>query len=197
MKICMSELLSCISTALDIVEGDLLGASTNHGKRIAVLSAIMGKYLNLPEGDLIVLSSGALLHDNALTEYILSERPGKEQEINMLLHCVLGQRNADSLPFPGDFDGCILYHHERADGKGPFAKKEGEYPRSAALVAVADTIDANFHLQHYPVEKLPALHEYVKEQTGILFTHEAAEAFLAVLDEEMLLSLADRRPERQ
>lgn len=195
MEISMNELLCCISTALDIVEGDLLGASTNHGKRIAILSAQMGRYLQLPDEELIVLSSGALLHDNALTEYILSERPGKDQDINMLLHCVLGQRNASSLPFPGDFDGCVLYHHERADGKGPFAKKEGEFPRSAALVAVADNIDANHHLQFRSPEDLPMLHKIIREETGAAYTKEGADALLAVLDEKMLFALRDENVE--
>lgn len=191
MKISMNELLCCISTALDIVEGELLGASTNHGKRIAILSAEMGRHLNLTDNELIVLSSGALLHDNALTEYILSERPGKDQEMNMLLHCVLGQRNANSLPFPADFDGCVLYHHERADGKGPFRKKEGEFPQSAALVAVADNVDANYHLQFRQAEDLPMLHEVISSQIGTAYTEEAANALIAVLDEEMLASLSD------
>lgn len=191
MKISMNELLCCISSALDIVEGELLGASTNHGKRIAILSAHMGRYLNLTDEEMIVLSSGALLHDNALTEYILSERPGEEQELNLVLHCVLGQRNANSLPFPAEFEGCVLYHHERPDGKGPFGKKLGEFPRSAALVAAADNIDANYHLQFCSVDMLPDLRRIIAEASGTAYTHEAACALLAVLDEDMLLSLRD------
>jgi hypothetical protein len=41
----MDSLIKSIATALDIVEGSLLGASTNHGKRIAVLCAKMGQVL--------------------------------------------------------------------------------------------------------------------------------------------------------
>lgn len=191
MKISMNELLCCISSALDIVEGDLLGASTNHGKRIAILSAQMGRHLQMPDEELIVLSSGALLHDNALTEYILSERPGKDQELNLLLHCVLGQRNADSLPFPASFEGCVLYHHEQADGKGPFGKKEGEFPQSAALVAAADNLDANYHLQHRKPEDLPKLHGIIDDLSGTVYTTLAAETLKAILTPEMLESLKD------
>lgn len=193
MKISMNELLCCISSALDIVEGELLGASTNHGKRIAILSAEMGRHLNLTNNEVIVLSSAALLHDNALTEYILSERPGKEQDLNLLLHCVLGQRNADALPWPANFEGCVLYHHERADGKGPFGKKEGEFPQSAALVAAADNLDANHHLQMRTPEDLPMLHQVIEGCSGTVYTTQAAEALKAILTEEMLLSLRDDR----
>jgi hypothetical protein len=41
----IDSLIKSIATALDIVEGSLLGASTNHGKRIAVLCAKMGRIL--------------------------------------------------------------------------------------------------------------------------------------------------------
>ena len=191
MKISMNELLCCISSALDIVEGELLGATTNHGKRIAVLSAEMGRYLGLSDEELIVLSAGALLHDNALTEYILSERPGDEQDLNLVLHCIYGQRNADSLPFPADFEGCVLYHHERPDGQGPFGKKLGEFPLSAAIVAAADHLDANYQLQNRTPEELPGLHKIIDDNAGIVYTQEAADSLKAVLTKEMLLSILD------
>jgi len=43
MKIRMDELIQSIGIALDVVESRLLGASNNHGKRIAVLCTIFEK----------------------------------------------------------------------------------------------------------------------------------------------------------
>ena len=192
MKFCMDELIRVLATALDAVESELVGASTNHGKRIATLTIAMGKYLGMGENELSALAGCALLHDNALTEYILSERPGTGQRMNMRLHCEYGQRNADVLPFRDSIDGYILYHHECADGSGPFGKTEGEYPRGAALIAIADMVDVQVHLQRVPPAKLPAVRAEIAAQTGRMYTRQASEALLAVLDEEMLLSLANK-----
>jgi len=35
----------------------------------------------------------------------------------------------------------ILYHHEHADGTGPFQKKWNEIPLFARIIHLADTID--------------------------------------------------------
>lgn len=134
MNICLDELLRTIATALDAVEGDLLGASTHHGKRIATLCAAMARRLGLSDDEAFAVSACALLHDNALTEYILSERPGEGQMNNLRLHSVYGQRNVEALPFKTPVEGFVLYHHEWADGSGPFRKSEGEYPLSGIEV---------------------------------------------------------------
>lgn len=191
MKIRMDELLSSIGMALDIVEGELLGITTNHGKRIACLCASMGNYLGMGAEEIFSICACALLHDNALTEYILSERPGKDQAINLRAHCEIGQRNVDALSFRMDIKDNILYHHERADGKGPFGKKEGEFSTAASLIAIADATDAAYHLQKYPEEKREELKEQIALQRGSAFTTEAAEAMLGILTKERLDSLKD------
>ncbi|MCL2058113.1 MAG: HD domain-containing protein [Oscillospiraceae bacterium] len=191
----MDELIIAITTALDMVECNLLGCSVNHGKRISSLCASMGRNLGMDDDTLSALTTCALFHDNALTEYILSERPGDEQEMNMLLHCRYGQRNIGSLPLKADSSGFILYHHERADGKGPFNKIEGEFPLGAELIAIADMVDVDHHLQMVPIDSLPAIRKQIAEQAGTRFTRRAAAAMLDVLDEEMILSLREDRIE--
>ena len=193
MLIRMDELIIAITTALDMVESNLLGCSVNHGKRISSLCASMGRRLGMDDDTLSALTTCALFHDNALTEYILSERPGAEQEMNMLLHCRYGQRNIGTLPLKADSSGFILYHHERADGKGPFNKGEGEFPLGAELIAIADMVDVDHHLQMVPIESLAAIRAQIAEQAGTRFTHRAADAMLGVLDEEMIYSLREDR----
>jgi len=187
----MDELIKAISSALDIVESGLLGCSINHGKRISTLGAYMGRYLGLDDDAISAITTCAMFHDNALTEYILSERPGEEQEMNMILHCRYGERNIGDLPLKSDPTGFILYHHERADGKGPFNKFEGEFPLGAELIAIADMIDVEHHLQRVAPEELPAIREQIAQEAGTRFTQRAAEAMLQVLDEDMLLRLRD------
>ena len=191
MKICMNELIRSVAVALDMVECELLGASTNHGKRVAVLCALMGKKLGMTEEEIRAVATCALFHDNALTEYVLYMQEGADWESHFKLHCEYGQRNIEMLPFKSDISGLILYHHEQADGGGLFGKKEGEFPLGAELIAIADTFDVKHHLQRPPSERLSLLKDEIRSETGKLYTQTAAKAMLAVLNENTLLSLRD------
>jgi len=181
--------MQVLAQALDMVEISYLGASTNHGKRIAVLCAAMGRHLGLPEDGLSDLITCGLLHDNALTEYILLREGHEEESENFAEHCEMGQQNVEKLPFNGSVDGFILYHHERADGQGLFRLREGHYPLEAELIAIADMIDVEWHLERVPPENLPALRESIKADIHHRFTSRAASALLEVLDTGMLASL--------
>lgn len=188
MTIRMDELIGAIANSLDIVEGDLIGVSTNHGKRIAALCALMGKKLGMHEDELKTLTVCALFHDNALTEYI-RYLSGEKVETNFKLHCEYGQHNIEMLPFDTDVSGIVLYHHEQADGKGPFGKKEGEFPLAAGLIMIADTLDMEHHFEKMPLECLPKLVAIIESRSGKCFIESAAQALIDVLDEQTLISL--------
>jgi HD-GYP domain-containing protein (c-di-GMP phosphodiesterase class II) len=187
----MDQLVRAIAVALDIVEGELLGASTHHGKRIAALSVAMGRYFGMDEEFLTSLATCALFHDSALTEYILSEQ--RENDPAMKLHCEYGQRNAEAFLLNRDVAGFVLYHHERADGDGPFGKKEGEFPLGAEIIAIADTLDVTHHLQTVSPHALADIRKQIDEETGSRYTKRAAKAMLAVLDADMLSLLRNDR----
>jgi HD-GYP domain-containing protein (c-di-GMP phosphodiesterase class II) len=193
MKLLMDVLMQVIAQALDMVEIAYLGVSTNHGKRIAVLINAMGRYLSMDEVCLSDLISCAMLHDNALTEYILLQQGREDESPCLKLHCELGQQNVDTLPFRGDIQGFLLYHHERADGLGLFGKPEGTYPLGAELIAAADMLDAERHLQRIVSQELPVLREHIVRDIHRRFTGRAGEALLAVLNDPMLASLRDDR----
>ena len=191
MTVRMDSIIEAIATALDSVEQDLLGASTNHGKRIAVLCAKMGTLLGLRAEEITGLASCALLHDNALTEYILAERIAGQHDPAMKKHCEYGQHNVDALRFNVCVKDFILYHHERADGKGPFRIRAGEGPIAAELIAIADSIDVAWHLQRSNSDDLALIRRSISEETGRRYGKTAAEAMLEVLDWPMILSLRD------
>jgi len=191
LKVRMDSLIKSIGTALDIVEGSLLGASTNHGKRIAVLCAKMGKALGKNTEEITALAVCALLHDSALTEYILSERKGGEHDTAMKKHCEFGQRNVDDLCFKTNVKNFVLYHHERADGKGPFGIREGEGPLEAELITIADSIDAKYHLQRLTQEELPGIRNIIVNETGKHYSKKAAQTMLEILDWPAVMSLKD------
>ncbi|GBU26529.1 phosphohydrolase [Treponema sp. R8-4-B8] len=187
----MDSLIKSISTALDIVEGTLAGASPNHGKRIAVLCAKMGTLLGKTPQEITALSICALLHDSALTEYILSEQKGGNHDMAMKKHCEIGQRNVDDLCFETNVKDFVLYHHERADGKGPFGIREGEGPLEAELIAIADSLDVIYHLQRLESEKLSVIRNMISQESGKSYSKKAAELMLEILDWPAVLSLKD------
>jgi HD-GYP domain-containing protein (c-di-GMP phosphodiesterase class II) len=187
----MDSLIKSIATALDIVEGSLLGASTNHGKRIAVLCAKMGRFLSKNPDEITALAVCAMLHDNALTEYILSEQINGKHDPAMKKHCEFGQRNVDALHLKTNVINFILYHHERADGEGPFGIREGEGPLEAELIAIADSLDVAHHLQRLEANKLPAVRDEIVKETGKHYSKKAAEIMLEIMDWPTVLSLKD------
>jgi len=189
MVIRIDDLMQVLAQALDMVEISYLGASSNHGKRIAILCAAMGRHLGMSEAELSDLITCALLHDNALTEYILLQEGREEDSENFAAHCEMGQQNVEKLPFNGNIAGFILYHHERADGQGLFKLSEGDYPLGAELIAVADMIDVEWHLERVSPEKLSALRESIEADIHRRFTSRAGNALLEILDTNMLTSL--------
>lgn len=123
MKINFSDLLYAFSYGLDCVEKQLINVTTNHGKRVAWISVLLGQAMGLEQKELLNLAGCAVLHDNAVTEYIKEEyelgtEQGNMESIKKVgIHCALGEKNAKELPFYQGCEGAILYHHEEADGK--------------------------------------------------------------------------------
>jgi HD-GYP domain-containing protein (c-di-GMP phosphodiesterase class II) len=191
MTLRMDSLIKTIAVALDIVEGELLGASTNHGKRIAVLCAKMGEALGCSPEEISSLTACALLHDNALTEYIMSERKGGLCDPGMKIHCEYGQRNVDALHFKTNVREFILYHHERADGAGPFGIREGEGPLEAELISLADSLDVAHHLQQMEAEDVSHIRRIITEKAGKQYSAAASKVMLEILDWPLLRALKD------
>lgn len=179
MKFCFNDLLSAVSKALDCVEKELVGVSTDHARRVACLCIFMGKQYQMTEKELSDLAGYALLHDNALTEYIQSElKKGKKiSNLDLPAHCIYGERNVKEFPFFKPCENAILYHHECADGSGPFGKKQGEIPLYAAMIHLADQIDARFNLRKLTEEKLQKAKDYVENQQGREFGQEESQLF--------------------
>jgi len=187
----MDSLIKSIAAALDIIEGELAGASPNHGKRLAVLCAKMGKALGKNTEEITALAVCALLHDSALTEYILSERLDGDRETAMKKHCEIGQRNVDALCFKTNVKDFVLYHHEHADGTGPFGIREGEGPLEAELITIADSFDVAHHLQRLKPEELPVIRNIIVNETGKHYSKKAAQTLLEILDWSAIQSLKD------
>ena len=74
-------LTGACSYALDCIEAELVNIKNKHGKRVAYISVCMAEYWKIQGDELQDLAMCALLHDNALTQYI-SEELKKDSVIN-------------------------------------------------------------------------------------------------------------------
>lgn len=190
-QISLNELLGQISIGLDAVEAELVGAVKYHSKRVAALCLAVGREMGYDGERLFCLAGCALLHDNALTEYILSEHPDNLKKLNLNTHCMIGQENARFFPFPLNIDGMILYHHESADGKGAFGKRSGEYPEEAGIIALADQVDVRYSLRNCDSGKLDQIRMFLENNKGKKFDEKAVNTALSVIDAAFLKRLTD------
>lgn len=195
-KISLKHMIEQISYGLDAVEADFLGVSKYHGKRVALYSMAIGRKLGYSKEALFTLAGSALLHDNALTEYLMSERPGSSQEFNRRAHCVKGQENCKFFPFPSNQAGFVLYHHEYANGSGAFGKKAGEYPQEAGIIAMTDQLDTVFHLWNGSADSIEKVQAFLEKQKGVKYETELAEIAGELLTPEFVKQLQDEQIEK-
>ena len=94
-------LAGAYSYALDCIEAELVNIKNKHGKRVAYISVCMAEYLAIQGDALQDLAMCALLHDNALTQYITEELERnyvidikKDLSVRKTnLHCIYGEKN--------------------------------------------------------------------------------------------------------
>ena len=115
MELDVLGLLAACSYALDCVETELVHVTSRHAKRVAYMSVCLAEQFGIYGKDLQDLAVYALLHDNALTQYIQEELHSNIADIRDMprigIHCSLGEENIQGLPFHTDVKNVILYHH--------------------------------------------------------------------------------------
>ena len=160
-----------------------------HSERVAEISLEIGKALGLSEDKLEELWLGALFHDIGklgVPPEILN-KPGKltpEEYEKVKKHPIWGYRILKPVKAFTEIIPIVLYHHERCDGSGyPEGLKCNQIPLLAKIVAVADVIEAMTaerpYKKSYPLEEVL---NYLKEESGKLFSPEVVEAALKAAD---------------
>ena len=200
MKLDLTDMIYALSFSLDQAETALLGVDTGHGKRVAYLSLLMAKQAGISGEELRDFTGCAILHDNALTEYIHEELGYSLMKQDLTLppertikpdmnhfHCEVGEKNISLLPFYTDVKNIVLYHHENADGSGPMGKTAAETPLKAQLVRIADYVDVTTRLSTLTEEGFQELRQRVEAQTGTLFSEEVVELFLKTIDYDKIV----------
>ncbi len=149
----------------------------------------MGSKLGFSNEQLANLAGTAVMHDNALTEYIAVKKSSdKIDDVPMDIltaHCIMGERNIESLSFFPHKKNAVKYHHENADGSGPFHLSPSDTPIEAQLIHLADQIDIRFKLGKVNEERYQDILRWLRSQKHILFSSDAVDLF------EQAVSYAD------
>lgn len=196
MKLDVLGLLGACSYALDCVEAELVHVTDKHAKRVAYMSVCVAEQMGIQGESLQDLTACALLHDNALTQYIQEELHSDTTDISKLeeplqlgLHCSLGERNIQDLPFQTDIRNVILYHHENADGSGPFGKKWTEIPLFARIIHLCNLLDLTCCTGTLTSDTWKKVKDFLQAVNGSVVDEVCIEAFLQVFSEENFLLL--------
>lgn len=196
LRVPLNDLLLSFSTALDFVEKEILGITTNHGKRAAYVSSRICRALGLSDVEIFDMAGCAILHDNALTQYLILARPADFRVLEQFeAHCLIGERNAKAFPFAGNIDNVILQHHENWDGSGFHGLKGAEIPLRSAALRLADNMDLELAMGDSRPDLEKDIIEHVREHTGSLYSPEVADALLGAMDKDFIRNLADDRVE--
>lgn len=138
----------------------------------------------------------ALLHDNALTQYIQEElhndtsyASATQKFPRLGTHCSLGEKNLQELPFHTDVTNVILYHHETADGSGPFGKKWTEIPLFARIIHLCDLLDVTCRAKTFTADIWKKATAFLQNIRGCIVDAECIDAFLRAFSESDFLSI--------
>ena len=208
MEIDIIGLLSAFSFALDCVEAELIHVTSNHGKRVAYMSVCMAEKMGVSDDALRDLAACALLHDNALTQYINEEFYSDISNIDTLkvssdditprqlgMHCIYGEKNLEKYPFKTGVKDVILYHHEEADGSGPFEKKCTEVPLFARIIHFIDMLDAFCKAQKFDEDVFNKAVHFIEKNKDKRFDSEVTKMFFDAFDKEEFSRLGDEHIE--
>lgn len=198
MELDVLGLLGACSYALDCVEAELVHVTSRHAKRVAYMSVCTAEALGIRGRALQDLAACALLHDNALTQYIQEELHSDIALAEQLpalpllgVHCSLGEENVAGLPFHTDVRNVILYHHENADGSGPFGKTWREVPLFARIIHLCDLLDVFCRADTFSDAVWARACSFLDRARGCISDAECLDAFARAFPAPHFLSLGD------
>lgn len=122
---------------------------TRHCVNVALLSSMLGKWLNLPQKDLTFLTYTSFLHDigKMKVNQAVLNKPSKLTNLEfeeIKKHSVYSYELLRDIPYLDESVSLgVLMHHERLDGSGyPLHLKEDNINTFAKIIAITDMFDA-------------------------------------------------------
>ncbi|MEW8956053.1 HD-GYP domain-containing protein [Clostridium sp.] len=157
-----------------------------HLVNVAVLSALMAKWLELSQRESLLLIYSGFLHDigkSKMPESILYKSgPLTTKEKTLIKsHPIKGYDLVKNIQFLDPSVGqAILLHHERLDGSGyPLGLKDNKIPMFSRIIAIADIFDSMTSNRCYRAKESPlkAL-EVIKEDSYKKLDMKLANVFI-------------------
>lgn len=148
-----SNLLSQTNDTGAVIHDIVLNGSSNsplyrHSINVALLSNLLGRWINLKPETLNLLTYSALLHDigkTKINEKILNKKTALTIDERAILetHPILGYKIVRGIAFlDKSVAQGILFHHEKYDGSGyPFSLSESKITTFSKIIAIADKFD--------------------------------------------------------
>jgi len=175
--------ISALSNAVDARDSYTAG----HSERVTKISLLIGKKLNLPEGEMKKLEYAALFHDIGkigIPDNILLKngRLTEEEYAVIQKHPDMGGNILKSIDFLDDILPIIKHHHESYNGTGYPDKINGKkIPLSSRIIAVADTYDAMTSDRPYrkKLQHEVAVEEILRNKQ-VQFDAEIVDAFITI-----------------
>ncbi len=172
-----------LSTAVDARDSYTSG----HSQRVAIVSILIGKTLELSEEELMKLEYAALFHDvgkiGIPDSILLKDGKLTENEYEIIkIHPEMGVNILSSIDFLADVLPIIKHHHENFIGNGyPDQLKGEDIPLGARIIAIADTYDAMTSNRPYrkKISHDAAVEEIVRCK-GYQFDNTIVVAFLEI-----------------
>lgn len=180
----LNEFLLALSFALDFVEMDILGITSNHSKRVAYISMRIAERLGMSPEEIFDIVSLAILHDNGACEKVLHDnllgnaKGALDRIENMQEHCIIGEENIRNYPFLTGVNDVLKYHHEKYDGTGYFGLRGDETPIISQIIALADSIERRALAEKGLLGDKDRILAYVRENAGTVFAPRIVDAFI-------------------
>ncbi len=160
----------------------------DHSERVSNYAKLIASALNLPQEEIEVIESAALLHDlgkvGMMNEILFNpEALNPIEEKTARRHAEIGAELLSKFPLFEKGAVLVYHHHERYDGKGyPDGLKGEEIPLGSRIISVADAYQAMTEDRPYrrALSEEAAISELIAG-SGSQFDPSVVHAFLQVL----------------
>jgi len=170
--------------------------SEGHAIRVAELAFDTSQALNCRQPEAEMIHYAGYLHDigkvgipgDILRKHELTD----EERRLMRSHPELGAKILHPVEFLRPVADIIKYHHEHADGTGPFGLVDDSIPRGARIIHAIERFDGLVYGRHgrRPMSPLAAI-DYLRQRMGGKYDAEVVEALARILVARGVLDAAD------
>lgn len=159
---------------------------TRHCVNVALLSSMLGKWLNLPKKDLTLLTYSAFLLDIGKTQVnqTILNKPSKLTKLEfeeIKKHSIYSYNLVRNIPYLDDSVATgVLMHHERLDGSGyPLGLKEDKISVFGKIIGIIDMFDAMTSDRVYSKKENPLkVLEFMQHDCMGLFDYNYLNTFI-------------------